>query len=218
MQGRIRCSGNAGGRLEEGAENAVKRPVTRCTCTIPALRQHGRLRRNVGTDRIDSAGSHHMYGAAGMVKGVEQRSPRGRSCKTPGAAHSHHRRTHDPAIHFGPYGSTGCRSHPYRGEAQRNGSLLMSLLDCASWPAAAVVLASIGLAAAAAPASAASPFAGLSGSWSGGGQIRLENGRSESIRCSAHYAPRGGAALGLALRCASASNRIELPREPGLKG
>ena len=85
----------------------------------------------------------------------------------------------------------------------------MSLFDCARWPLTAVVLASIGLAAAA-PASAASPFAGLSGSWSGGGQIRLENGRSESIRCSAHYAPRGGAALGLALRCASASNRIEL--------
>lgn len=77
-------------------------------------------------------------------------------------------------------------------------------------PVAAVVVASLALAFTA-PSHAASPFATLSGSWSGSGQIRLENGRSESIRCSANYAPRaGGAAVGLSLRCASASNRIDL--------
>lgn len=85
----------------------------------------------------------------------------------------------------------------------------MRLLDCARWSAAAVAVFSITVAASGS-AGATSPFTGLSGSWSGGGQIRLENGRSEAIRCSAHYAPRGGAAVGLALRCASASNRIEL--------
>ena len=58
-------------------------------------------------------------------------------------------------------------------------------------------------------AAAASPFNGLSGTWSGSGQFRLEDGRSESIRCNANYVPRGSG-LGLALRCASASNKIEL--------
>jgi len=86
------------------------------------------------------------------------------------------------------------------------------IVSCiASWRmAAAIALASGGLAAAGA-AYAATPFAGLGGSWSGGGHVRLGNGRSEAIRCQAHYVPRrGGAGLGLALRCASPSNRIEL--------
>ena len=49
--------------------------------------------------------------------------------------------------------------------------------------------------------------------------MRLENGRSEAIRCTAHYVPRsGGAALGLSLRCASASNRIELRASLTLSG
>lgn len=56
---------------------------------------------------------------------------------------------------------------------------------------------------------AASPFAGLSGSWSGSGKFSLDNGQSESIRCSASYVPRDGT-MALSLRCASPSNRIEL--------
>jgi hypothetical protein len=80
----------------------------------------------------------------------------------------------------------------------------------AARPAAAVALTLMGLAASGA-AYAASPFSGLGGTWSGSGHVRLENGRSEAIRCTANYVPRnGGAALGLSLRCASASNRIEL--------
>jgi hypothetical protein len=59
-------------------------------------------------------------------------------------------------------------------------------------------------------AGAANPLARMSGSWSGAGEFRLQDGRSERIRCSALYAPRSGAGLGLALRCASAGNRIEL--------
>lgn len=59
------------------------------------------------------------------------------------------------------------------------------------------------------PVEAASPFGRLSGTWSGAGQFRLENGKTESIRCSANYVPRSSG-LGLALRCASASNRVEL--------
>jgi hypothetical protein len=88
-----------------------------------------------------------------------------------------------------------------------------------SWrSAAAVAIASGGLAFAGA-AHAASPFSSLGGTWSGSGHVRLENGRSEAIRCTANYVPRsGGAALGLSLRCASASNRIELRASLTLEG
>jgi len=74
---------------------------------------------------------------------------------------------------------------------------------------AVAVCASLMLAAPSADAGSA--FNGLNGTWSGSGQVKLENGKSESIRCSASYVPRsGGAGMGLGLRCASASNRIEL--------
>jgi hypothetical protein len=75
----------------------------------------------------------------------------------------------------------------------------------------AAAAAALGALALAVPTSgsAADPLSGLSGSWSGAGQFRLENGRSEALRCSANYAPRREA-LGLSLRCASASGRIEL--------
>jgi hypothetical protein len=54
-------------------------------------------------------------------------------------------------------------------------------------------------------------FAAFSGSWTGSGQIRLDGGQREAIRCSASYVPRsGGTGLGLSLRCASASGRVEL--------
>ena len=57
---------------------------------------------------------------------------------------------------------------------------------------------------------AAGAFASLSGSWSGSGSIRLEDGRSEALKCRAYYSPKGDENLGLALRCASSSNKIEL--------
>lgn len=67
------------------------------------------------------------------------------------------------------------------------------------------------LLAASGSAQAASAFVGLAGSWSGSGHIRLEGGRREAIRCSANYSPRsGGTAMGLSLRCASPSGRVEL--------
>jgi hypothetical protein len=80
---------------------------------------------------------------------------------------------------------------------------------CRQAAAAALLLV---LPALAGPAMAApGVFAQYGGSWSGGGHVRLEGGRSEALRCSANYVPRaGGAALGLSLRCASAGNRIEL--------
>lgn len=62
---------------------------------------------------------------------------------------------------------------------------------------------------ASASGSSADPLSHLSGSWSGAGQFKLENGRSETLRCNANYSPKREA-LGLSLRCASASGRIEL--------
>lgn len=50
----------------------------------------------------------------------------------------------------------------------------------------------------------------LSGSWSGGGSIRLSDGRSERLHCRANYSARGGGGLGLSLRCASQSYKIDL--------
>lgn len=77
-------------------------------------------------------------------------------------------------------------------------------------PAAAVAVVSAALTVAGG-AHAASLFDRLGGSWIGSGHIRLENGQSEAIRCKAYYVPRsGGDAMGLSLRCASASSRIEL--------
>jgi hypothetical protein len=55
-----------------------------------------------------------------------------------------------------------------------------------------------------------SPFANLSGSWSGSGRITLSNETRESIRCRATYdAHAGGNQLQLALRCASDSYNFE---------
>lgn len=61
------------------------------------------------------------------------------------------------------------------------------------------------------PALAASPFSTLQGSWGGSGRVQFEGGQSEALRCSANYtASGGGNQLGLSIRCASASNKIEL--------
>jgi len=55
------------------------------------------------------------------------------------------------------------------------------------------------------------PFAGLAGSWSGGGRIDLQNGTSERIRCRASYAvSASGHTMQQQLRCASDSYRFEV--------
>lgn len=54
------------------------------------------------------------------------------------------------------------------------------------------------------------PFADLSGSWSGGGNITLSGGSHETIRCRATYdAQASGNDLKLALRCASDSYNVD---------
>jgi hypothetical protein len=60
-------------------------------------------------------------------------------------------------------------------------------------------------------AQGAGAFNGLSGSWSGNGQVRLAGGRTEQLKCTAYYTERsGGNGLGLAIRCANASSKIEM--------
>jgi hypothetical protein len=55
------------------------------------------------------------------------------------------------------------------------------------------------------------PFAGLSGSWSGGGSITLSSGATERLRCRASYASTPGSAdLQLSLRCNSDSYEFDL--------
>lgn len=56
---------------------------------------------------------------------------------------------------------------------------------------------------------APSPFDALLGSWGGSGEIRLDKGKMERIKCNAYYTG-GGAELGLAIRCASDSYKIEI--------
>ena len=56
---------------------------------------------------------------------------------------------------------------------------------------------------------AASSFDALLGVWSGSGQIKYHDGRSEPVRCSAYYTG-GGDRLRLAIRCRSTSNDIEI--------
>src|SRR6476661_6204854 len=54
-----------------------------------------------------------------------------------------------------------------------------------------------------------SPFDTRLGSWGGSGELRLDKGRPESINCNAYYTG-GGAEVGVAIRCASDSYKIEI--------
>jgi hypothetical protein len=63
------------------------------------------------------------------------------------------------------------------------------------------------------------PFAEFSGSWSGSGTLRPENGAAERIRCNANY--RQGSApneINLQLRCASDSYNFDLFGEFAVDG
>src|ERR1700751_1629708 len=53
------------------------------------------------------------------------------------------------------------------------------------------------------------PFAGLAGTWSGGGSVTLDDGSKERIRCRATYAP-AGATMTMTLTCACAPYKCGL--------
>ena len=61
-------------------------------------------------------------------------------------------------------------------------------------------------------ASAQSPalFAALDGAWTGSGQVKLDSGKSEKIKCKGYYTAKGGSELGIAIDCANASVRINM--------
>lgn len=67
------------------------------------------------------------------------------------------------------------------------------------------------VAASATAAAAAGPFDELAGTWRGQGRVHLEDGKSEALACKAYYTSKDeGTGLGIALACASASNKIDL--------
>lgn len=78
-------------------------------------------------------------------------------------------------------------------------------------PTLAAAVAAVAMALSPASAMAQDGIAALAGSWSGGGQLRLDDGRTERLSCRANYSTReGGSSIGMSIRCASPSYRIEL--------
>jgi hypothetical protein len=61
------------------------------------------------------------------------------------------------------------------------------------------------------------PFAGMAGTWSGGGTVSLEDGSTERIRCRAAYAVAGHS-MNLTLTCASDAYRFELQGQVAAEG
>ena len=62
-----------------------------------------------------------------------------------------------------------------------------------------------------AAAAAGNPFPSLAGTWSGSGTANFEGGTKESLRCKGYYTNNtSGSNLGLSIRCANASAKVEL--------
>jgi hypothetical protein len=53
------------------------------------------------------------------------------------------------------------------------------------------------------------PFDTLLGSWGGSGSFKLEDGKTVRIKCDAYYTG-GGAQLGMVVRCAGETEKIEI--------
>ena len=63
----------------------------------------------------------------------------------------------------------------------------------------------------AAPASAIEgTFAALDGAWAGSGSVRLENGKTERLRCRGYYNAKQGSTLSMAINCGNASFKIHM--------
>lgn len=61
------------------------------------------------------------------------------------------------------------------------------------------------------------PFAGMAGSWHGGGTVSLDDGSVERIRCRANYAVRGPA-MSMTLTCASDAYKFLLAADVTAQG
>lgn len=77
---------------------------------------------------------------------------------------------------------------------------------------AAVSAAAIAMAATVAQGHAAdATFSALDGAWGGSGSVRLENGKTERLKCKGYYNPKaGGSGLGMAINCGNASFKINM--------
>lgn len=55
------------------------------------------------------------------------------------------------------------------------------------------------------------PFLELVGTWSGSGVAKFDSGKKESLRCKGYYTDTAGPhSLGISIRCANASAKVEL--------
>ena len=60
-------------------------------------------------------------------------------------------------------------------------------------------------------AALATTFSDLAGTWRGAGRVQLLSGQSEALSCKAYFTAKdAGTGLGIALACASPSNKIDL--------
>jgi hypothetical protein len=85
--------------------------------------------------------------------------------------------------------------------------------------AAGALAAAAVLATPSAHAEGAGPFEILAGSWSGNGVINTSDGVHERVRCNAKYVSQsGGRSLGIDLRCASDSYKVEFTSSIVLAG
>lgn len=76
---------------------------------------------------------------------------------------------------------------------------------------AVVAATGIAVASAGAARAAENPFPSLVGTWNGSGTAKFEGGKTESLRCKGYYTNGGGGSnLGLSIRCANASAKVEL--------
>ncbi|MGQ0456907.1 MAG: hypothetical protein ACT4OU_07585 [Hyphomicrobium sp.] len=77
--------------------------------------------------------------------------------------------------------------------------------------AAFLAAAGIAVALSASARAAENPFPSLVGTWNGSGTAKFEGGKTESLRCKGYYTNGGGGSnLGLSIRCANASAKVEL--------
>lgn len=75
----------------------------------------------------------------------------------------------------------------------------------------ALALVGLGLSAGTPAIAADNPFHSLAGTWNGSGTANFDGGTKESLRCKGYYTNgSGGANLGLSIRCANASAKVEL--------
>ena len=89
-------------------------------------------------------------------------------------------------------------------------SRTLELFAHARWPAFAAIAFFVAVCASSpSHAQAGGPYAGMAGRWSGGGNVTLDDGSSERIRCRATYKV-GGPNMEMVLTCASDAYRFNL--------